>query len=228
MPKKYIEMKIDEISSVDTPANGKEFLIIKNVEESDKGGEDNMDELTLEKALEMVEDENAKEFLKNAISKNENTDPEDVQKEEGDNIEKNELPEAIQKKLEKMESELNATKEIAKKEREKRLDIEFKKKAETYDQVAETDKIATVLRKAHDADFGDELEEVLKSANSRLEEGDFTKEIGDGGEDITDASNELEKRVKEIQEKNPELSNEQAMTKALEDDPNLYMDYLNQ
>lgn len=228
MPKKYIEMKIDEISSVDTPANGKEFLIIKNVEESDKGGEDNMDELTLEKALEMVEDENAKELLKNAISKNENTDPEDVQKEEGDNIEKNELPEAIQKKLEKMESELNATKEIAKKEREKRLDIEFKKKAETYDQVAETDKIATVLRKAHDADFGDELEEVLKSANSRLEEGDFTKEIGDGGEDITDASNELEKRVKEIQEKNPELSNEQAMTKALEDDPNLYMDYLNQ
>lgn len=228
MPKKYIEMKIDEISSVDTPANGKEFLIIKNVEESDKGGEDNMDELTLEKALEMVEDENAKELLKNAISKNENTDPEDVKKEEGDNIEKNELPEAIQKKLEKMESELNATKEIAKKEREKRLDIEFKKKAETYDQVAETDKIATVLRKAHDADFGDELEEVLKSANSRLEEGDFTKEIGDGGEDITDASNELEKRVKEIQEKNPELSNEQAMTKALEDDPNLYMDYLNQ
>ncbi len=228
MPKKYIEMKIDEISSVDTPANGKEFLIIKNVEESDKGGEENMDELTLEKALEMVEDENAKELLKDAISKNENTDPEDVKKEEGDNIEKNELPEAIQKKLEKMESELNATKEIAKKEREKRLDIEFKKKAETYDQVAETDKIATVLRKAHDADFGDELEEVLKSANSRLEEGDFTKEIGDGGEDITDASNELEKRVKEIQEENPELSNEQAMTKALEDDPNLYMDYLNQ
>jgi len=227
VPKKYIEMKIDEISSVDTPANGKEFLIIKNVdEEPDKGGEDNMDELTLEKALELVEDENARTLIEDAISKNENTEPEDNN--EPEEIEKNELPEAIQKKLEKMESELNATKEIAKKEREKRLDIEFRKKAETYDQVAETEKIATVLRKAHDADFGEELEEILKSANTRLEEGDFTKEIGDGGEDITDASNELEKRAQEIRKNNPELSNEQAMTKALEEDPKLYMDYLNQ
>lgn len=238
MPRKYIKMKIDEISAVDKGANDKEFLIIKNYEEEteelNKGGEDNMDELTLEKALETIEDENAKELIKDAISKNENTEEKDedidVNKsndEEGEEINKNELPEAIQKRLEQMESELSATKKIAKQEREKRLDIEFKKKAEGFDQIADIDKVATILRKAHDAKFGDELEEVLKAANERIETGDFTKEVGDEGDDVSDPTNELEKRAKEIRKDHPELSKEQAISKVLEDDPDLYMDYLN-
>ena len=235
MPKKYIKMKIDEISAVDKGANDKEFLIIKNYEEEteelNKGGEDNMEDLTLEKALEMIEDENAKTLIEDAISKNENTkeDNEDdiVKDEGGEEINKAELPEAIQKRLEQMESELQATKKIAKQEREKRLDIEFRKKAEGYDQIADIDKVATILRKAHDAQFGDELEEVLKAANERIETGDFTKEVGDGGDDVTNPTNELEKRAKELRKSNPDLTKEQAISKVLEDDPDLYMDYLN-
>lgn len=242
MPKKYIKMKIDEISAVDNPANDKQFLIMKNYEENDEelneGGELNMEELNLEKALEMIENEDAKELIKNAISKTENTQKDennepkdnDVNKgsdEEVEDIDKNELPEAIQKKLDDMQSELSATKKLAKQEREKRLDIEFKKKAEGFTQVAEIDKISSVLRKAHDAEFGDELEEILKSANERIENGDFTKEVGDEGDDITDPHNELEKRADKIQEDNSDLTREQAFAKALDDDPSLYTDYLN-
>lgn len=238
MPKKIIQMNIEEVSSVDNPANAKEFLVIKNMEEEeevnknknketndqDKGGEENMD---LEKIKELLKDnEDAVEFLENEFSKLENTEGEEEGEEDTPEIDinKKDLPDEIKKQIEKMESEIKATKELAKKEREARLEIEFSKKAEKFNKVAERDTVMTVLRKAHENGFGEEIEKMLKTAQERIQEGNIEKEKGDGGEP-TD-TNVLEKKVSEYLEDH-DVTEEQAMVKVLERNPDLYTDYLN-
>lgn len=241
-----ITMKIKNVDSVDAPSNKRKFLLVKS-DDPKEGGENTMaDELTLEEALEKIQEPEVREFIQKRLEDEKNVEPsegDDVKKNEGDGegnedvkkgsdegtdvkIDKSALPEEVAATLKKMENELEATKKLVKAEREKRLDMEFQKKAEPYKNLAKVDTVASVLRKAHEAGIDDELEEIFRAANERIDVSKIENPEGDKGADSTDVNSKLEKRVKEIQSNDPDISEAQAIVKAVEEDPNLYTEYL--
>lgn len=60
----------------------------------------------------------------------------------------------------------------------------------------ESDKNADMLRKAHDADFGDELHEMLKALSAQIDESTLTDEVGSSSETENDADQKLETLAK--------------------------------
>jgi len=241
-----ITMKIKNVDSVDNPANKRKFLLVKS-DDPKEGGENTMaDELTLEEALEKIQEPEVRQFIQKRLEDEVDVKPpegEDVKKDEGTDegdedvkkgadegsevdIDKSALPEEVATTLKKMENELEATKKLVKAEREKRLDMEFQKKAEPYKNLAKVDTVANVLRKAHEAGIDGELEEIFRAANERIDASKIEDPKGDKGADSTDVNSKLEKRVKEIQSNDPDISEAQAIVKAVEEDPNLYSEYL--
>lgn len=238
MPNKIIDMSIEEVSAVDKAATGKKFLIIKNRSEDVKGGETVM---TYEELMEKIEDEEIQKAV-DAIVEDKESTIEDLEKrledledkiedkdDEEEDINKSELPEEVREKLEKMEKEINTANEKVEKERQKRFKVEFTKKAQNFDKVAEVDKTAGILMKAKesfDEDTYNDLETVLKSAQERLETADIDVPSGEEtGGDANDPLAKLEEKAEEIA-KGKDLSKEQAFTKALEMYPELYREYL--
>lgn len=192
--------------------------------ESQQGGED----MTREELIEKIEDEE----IRNQISQ-EFEELEKAQDSDSDDemdIEKFDLPEPVQKRIEEMEESLKATEEIAKKEREKRLNAELTKRAEEYSEVADQDEVFDVFKGLYDVDeeLLEKVESILDAAKARMKKADLFNEVGDSGEDITDAEQTLEKRVKETLEKDSSLTRAQAMREVLKEDPQLYEEYRNQ
>lgn len=192
--------------------------------ESQQGGED----MTREELIEKIEDEE----IRNQISQ-EFEELEKAQDSDSDDemdIEKFDLPEPVQKRIEEMEESLKATEEIAKKEREKRLNAELTKRAEEYSEVADQEEVFDVFKGLYDVDeeLLEKVESILDAAKARMKKADLFNEVGDSGEDITDAEQTLEKRVKETLEKDSSLTRAQAMREVLKEDPQLYEEYRNQ
>lgn len=195
------------------------------------GGENNME--NLEELLKGIEDEDTREAIEKRFEALE-TKVEELEKgaeendDEGDNIDKSELPESVRKRIDEMEERAERAEKIAKKEREARREVEFKKRAKNYNRVGSVEKIQKTLMKldkSEDEDVLKDVEELLKSAQSRLEDSDLFVEKGDSGSDTTDADSKLEKKAEEIQKNNPDLSESQAFTEALEQNPDLYREY---
>ncbi len=232
MPNKIVNLKVDEISNVDNPANDREWLVIKN-EDGDypnKGGEIN--DMDLDEILEKLEeqDEELAEAVQNKFE--EFTEKVEEKKEdsseEGEEIDKSNLPEDVRKQIEQMEDKLEKTETMARKEREKRLEVEFNKRAKEYDELGKVEKISSLLRKADEVgdDFLEDLESILQSAKERISEGDLFKEAGDSGDEIEDPVSELEKKAKEYRENHSDVDTiEKAKVKILEQNPDLYDAY---
>lgn len=232
--KKLINISVDEVSVVDKPANDRKFLIIKHA----KGGEQNM---TIEEILEKIEDEELKkglsDVLDDKISKIKNLEEkvEELEKAEGEEegeeegeIEKVDLPEEVAKSIEALEKRVEVAESMAKKEHSKRMEIEFTKRAEDFKKVAEVDKIVSILMKANEVgdDFYNDLEDVLKTAQARIEEGNIEKINGkDGGGDATDPLAKIEELADAIVEKG-DMTREKAIVKVLEEHPELYREYI--
>lgn len=72
------------------------------------------------------------------------------------------------------------------------------------------------------------LEEVLKSVNEQLGENVLMKEIGGNGSGLSgqQSMTKVEKAAEAVRQANPSFTKEQAITKALELNPELYNDYL--
>jgi len=315
LPKELIKMEIEEISSVDRPATGKKFVLIKRDAEGDiekRTLEDVLDNeearkevwksveafyeavrftmyddsldaeqkaeeisastdqlasrmneiapdlakrldietmekqalerlsnkgggnMTIEELLAKVEDEDIRKSIKTEFEelekRVEDLEKESIEEGEESSLDKAEMPEELRKRFEDMEKKAAKAEELAKKEREKRLTVEFNKKAKEYDKVGEVDKIASILRKA--SELGDEvssdLQEILSSAQERLSNADLFKESGDGGENVSDAESRLDKETKKLMEKDPDLTYAKAQKEVLEKNADLYVDYVNQ
>ena len=195
----------------------------KNAQErlSDEGG-DTMPEL--KDILEKIEDEKVKadiETLVKSLQEEESTEVE---------IDKSEMPEALRKRFEDLEKKAEMAETLAKAEREKRLEIEFNKKAKEYSELADVEKIASILRKASDTDeeLAKSIEEVFSSVKERLANTDLFKEKGDGGETITDAEESIEKKTKELMKSDTSLTFAKAQARVLRENPDLYSEYVNQ
>ena len=117
--------------------------------------------------------------------------------------------------------------EIAKAERENRLQREFIEKAATYDSLpVETATFGIVLKDASesmDADTYDALTTVLAAANEAISQGGLMSEIGvTKSFDAGSGMGRIEQVASVLQAENTDLTREAAIAKAVTDDPSLY------
>lgn len=217
----------DEQADVDVHLSGNSMdlevvrkIVQEQLDEMQKGGNEPM---TFEEILKALPEDQQKVIM----------DKVDVQDDGGEAFDKEELPESVRTRLELLEKQAKDAQDMAKVERERRLDGEFAKKATVYASVAEVDKVAVALRKsfAVDEELGKLLEDVLKQASERIAKGNLFKAEGqDGGDD--GASNEpfdkLTKVAKDLCNSDADLSFEKAFEQAVVNNPDLYDEYINQ
>ena len=131
-------------------------------------------------------------------------------------------------------AEAQEANELAKSERGKRIRKEMEDKADQY--------AALTIEKSDMADFlvsagehlpdedVDKLHTMLAAANEAAAVGKLLEEVGSGGEGPTDAEDKIEKAARVILEKSTDdsLTYEQAYVQALDADPDLYGDVLDE
>ncbi len=120
--------------------------------------------------------------------------------------------------------------EIAKAERENRLQREFIEKAAAYDSLpVEASAFGVVLKDAAesmDADSYDALTTVLSAANEAISQGGLMNEIGiTKSFDAESGMGRIEQVASVLQAENADLTREAAIAKAVTDDPSLYDTY---
>ena len=165
--------------------------------------------------------ESANESL---MAKLDEADEESV--EEYDHILKGADPEIVEL-FKAAEERAAVAEEIAKAERENRLQREFIEKAATYDSLpVETATFGIVLKDASesmDADTYDALTTVLAAANEAISQGGLMSEIGvTKSFDAGSGMGRIEQVASVLQAENTDLTREAAIAKAVTDDPSLY------
>jgi hypothetical protein len=126
--------------------------------------------------------------------------------------------------IEKAEKRAQEAETIAKAERTERLMREFVSKAQALPMIAENpNDLGVLLMELHALDpaVATKMETVLKAANEAITKGDLFSEIGRYGGATTMAP-EVESAANEIRKSDPTMTNEQAMAKAYELNPDLY------
>ena len=120
---------------------------------------------------------------------------------------------------------------IAKAERDFRLEREFISKAAEYHNLpVEADSFGKVLKSAAehlDSEVFEALTKVLNAANEMLSNTTMFAEVGKSvGFDNDGPTSEINKAAAQIMDKNPGMTREQAIAKAVETNPSLYNSYL--
>ena len=189
----------------------------------DEGGE-NMPEL--KDILEKIDDKEVRasveSFVKSVMK--DNSDEGEETK-----IDKSAMPEELKKRFEDLEKKAEMAEQMAKAEREKRLDVEFNKRAKEYSNVADVEKIVSILKHtSEDEGLQTEIEEVLKSAQERLAKADLFKEVGGNGGSVNGAEETIEKKTKELMKSDTSLTYAKAQSRVLKENPDLYNEYVNQ
>lgn len=144
--------------------------------------------------------------------------------------------ESMIEKADKTESELKETKEKLAKADETLRSREMVEKAAAYSHVAPTDDLAPILKsmaEALDEETFAKFETLLGAAEERITKGDLFTELGRSskgdGAVKSDAWSEAVKKADEMVEKADQpLSQDQALTKVWEQNPDLYTKYLNE
>ena len=131
--------------------------------------------------------------------------------------------------VEKQQAELAAVTEIAKAEREARIEREFVEKAAALPMLGDAKVLAPLLRsisEALTAEDGAEVTKMLVAANAQIAESNIFKSFGTSGAVTTTASEDA--AVIAILKAEPTLSREQALAKAYETNPALLIDAMTQ
>lgn len=132
---------------------------------------------------------------------------------------------AVRALIEKQTKDLAEVQEIAKTERNLRLDREFVSKAATLPMLGD-DKaaLAGLLRRASEALSAEDntvLDTVLKAANTQIAQGNLFANFGKGGGETT-ISKSVKAMAVEIRKADPNLTIEQAEAKVYEENPDLF------
>lgn len=121
-----------------------------------------------------------------------------------------------------------AAENVAKELREEKILKEYVAKAEGLPHLPiEPLKFGIVLKalgEDHPAEFG-EIYRVLKAANAALEKSELFREIGKSGSSETSAEAQVYAKARSLVAKDGELTFEEAVSKVLEEDPELYSRY---
>jgi hypothetical protein len=140
---------------------------------------------------------------------------------------------SIQSDLATAKADAQESKNIAKAEREKRKLVEFTKSAEQSLSHLEGDaatkgKLLLDLSEKLSQDEFKSVSEMLVAADKKVEKSSLFSEVGRGGGAVTTAEERIQAIAKSFQEKDSKLTPEQAQTKALMENPELYDDYLHE
>lgn len=138
---------------------------------------------------------------------------------------------AVRALIEKQQADLKEATEIAKAERDARLNREFISKAEALPALAvDPSDFGQVLRRmaeALDPQDVEKIDTVLKSANEAIRAGAVFSVSGRAGADTTVSASVLA-RAEEIRKADPTLTPEQAQAKAYQENPALLAEALTQ
>lgn len=151
-------------------------------------------------------------------------------KDDKDDINKDDLPEAVKKHLEKQDEELQSQAKVIAKMADERLEKDWISKAGDVLLVGEADEVGKLLKSI--AETSPEIAEatmaILKAANSRIAKGNLFKELGTGGEtEIEGALGELNKKAHEMA-KAESITFEKAFAKVYKKEHTLRKQYLNE
>jgi hypothetical protein len=132
------------------------------------------------------------------------------------------LPESVRKMIEDATAAATAATEQVAKMQEEKAQSEAIAKARTVvgKATGNVDLVASLLRKAS-PDEAAEIERVFKAHNTALAEAKTFEAVGDLGSDSDDASR-ITKRADDLRKQDMKLTREQAIAKAMEDDPAAY------
>lgn len=131
---------------------------------------------------------------------------------------------AVRALIEKAEKDAEEAAQIAKAERDARLQREYLSKAEQMPMLGEKrEDFAGLLRRMADAltpEDSAEVEKILRVANEHITKSNLFTEIGTGGAQST-ISKSAEAAAAEIKKAHPEYTDEMALAKAYETNPDL-------
>lgn len=233
MKKKGMKVVMEDDMSEDEMMDDEEEMTSKGGMKRRVKKEEEMDEETLDlpeevyeyvQALEAANAELLEQIEKMAAETNE------IDNEESEDIMKSADPRLVEI-LKSAQERAEAAEMIAKAERDFRLEREFVSKCATLTHLPiDNDDFGKVLKSIADVidtDTFNKVWQVLEAANANIGTGNTFKEIGKstGFHNDGPATN-IEKAAAKIQSENPNLSREQAIAKAVENDPTLYISYL--
>lgn len=131
---------------------------------------------------------------------------------------------AVRALIEKAEKDAKDASEIAKAERDARLTREYISKAQSLPMLGESaENLGGLLRRVSESLSPEDaatVEKVLKTANEQIAKGNLFTEFGSGGGSVT-VSKSAEAAAAEIRKANPELTEDMALAKAYETNPDL-------
>lgn len=230
-------INVAEVSLVSRAANQRKFLILK----SEEGGRSKMNydktffESILEKGIEDNEkikdlNEDQKDLLKGMVNFfKEKLDKNESSKNE--NIDFNKIPEEMRDQVQKLWKQNEDMEKLLKAEKDERLKKEYISIAKEYTHLPiKADEFGVVLKTLAEVapEEYKKVDELLKSVNKELEQSELLKEYGTSYEGGThsDSWAKIEKTADQLVEKDPKLTKEEAITKVLEDHPDLYSEYM--
>ena len=200
-----------------------------------------MDKQALLKAFSELTDEDRQELAKSLMGEQKPLTADEILKALNDLAAADEqkgedIPEPIRKsiellgdRLEKAEKRAEEAETETKKMRDEQRAREFLAKAAEYEHLpgvvpAEFAPILSKIAKALKNEEWEKLAEILKAADKAIEDGDLFREIGRGESPDAGGSNlvKLNAKAEELRKADPTLTKEQAFTKALKQNPELY------
>ena len=242
MDNKLVDLKIEEVSLVDAPANKRKFLVMKKADSvfdtiikfiekiagtslEDKENEDNADSGA---KIEIELDDDSKEEDKLQMDNKEvtkNTELEARLVELEKSVKEAELLKAENATI---KAQLDAAEVIIKAEKSLRLDKEFEVRASVFKSLAvDVNEVAGILKAVSliDSELCDKIEGILKAANSAVEQSDIFKSYGTNSQGSSSVVAEVEQKAAELRKSDSKLSKEQAFTAVMHNDPQLYARY---
>lgn len=136
---------------------------------------------------------------------------------------------ALRSLIEKQQADLARTQEIAKAEREARLEREYLAKAEEMSALpTEKASLATLLRRVADSltpEENAEVEKMLRAANAQIAKSGLFGEFGKSA--VSEVESSVEAQAAELQKADPTLTKDQAIVKVYENNPELAEKALN-
>jgi len=147
-----------------------------------------------------------------------------------DEIDKSALPEAVRKRLEDQDAEIEKNRKETEVLKEAELTREYIGKAAEIGAVGKVDEVGDLLKSVAKVskELAGKVFDVLKAADARIKTGGLFKEIGTdaGGDATASASEKITQKAAELRKTCPELTKEQAWTKVYDTDADLRKEYI--
>jgi len=147
-----------------------------------------------------------------------------------DAIDKSALPEAVRKKLDEQEAEIEKNRKDVELLKDAELTREYIGKAAEIGAVGKVDEVGELLKSIGKVskELAGKVFDVLKAADSRIKTGGLFKEMGTdaGGNTGATAAEQIAQKADELRKTCPELTKEKAWTKVYDTDADLRKQYI--